>query len=89
MLAKTRPDYRNELVRIAETTPRDFTRHTFDLDSVLAGIGSCENRGSVLPFSLQPECGCAELTECREGRGARTGRVTLQDCIACVVRSTS
>jgi hypothetical protein len=50
----------------------------------LALVAQCPDRGSVLPVSLQPACGCAELTECRRGRGKRPGSVTLADCLACV-----
>jgi hypothetical protein len=54
------------------------------LASELAKVAACLRRGPVLPHSLQAECGCAELTECREGRGVHPGRVTLRDCLACV-----
>jgi hypothetical protein len=50
----------------------------------LALVRECPDRGGVLPVSLQPECGCAELTECRRGRGRRPGRVTLDECLECV-----
>lgn len=52
---------------------------------VLAAVAACPDRGSVLPAALQPEgcSGCAELTECRAGRGATPGRVTLEECVAC------
>lgn len=49
----------------------------------LALISSCPDRGSVLPHTLQPECGCAELTECRAGKGSKPGTVTLAECLAC------
>lgn len=47
-------------------------------------IAKCPDRGSVLPHPRQPECGCAELTECRQGKGKEPGAVTLSDCLACV-----
>jgi hypothetical protein len=53
---------------------------------VLAAVMACPDRGSVLPVGLQPECGCAELTECRAGHGAMPGRVTTADCVACRYR---
>ena len=48
-------------------------------------VNDCPWRGSVLPISLQDDCGCLgkELTECRAGRGAIAGRVTLRDCLDC------
>ncbi len=48
-------------------------------------VNSCPSRGPVLPISMQDDCGCLgkELSECREGRGAIPGRVTLRDCLAC------
>lgn len=52
-------------------------------DAVLA----CLDRGPVLPVSMQPECGCAELTECRAGRGKVAGRVTLRECLECKMPS--
>lgn len=49
-------------------------------------VSACPHRGSVLPHTEQPECGCrAELTECRARRGANPGKVTLQDCLDCVL----
>jgi len=50
----------------------------------LALVSACPHRGPVLPVSRQPECGCAELTECRAGKGKRPGAVTLAECLACV-----
>lgn len=50
----------------------------------LALVLGCSARGPVLPVSLQPECGCAELSECRSGRGKTAGRVTLAECLECV-----
>lgn len=52
----------------------------------LAKILVCEERGGVLPLSLQADCGCKgkELSECRSGKGKVAGRVTLADCLACV-----
>jgi len=54
---------------------------------LLSRVSSCVRRGSTLPPSEQPACGCSELTLCRAGRGARPGRVTLDDCLACVASS--
>jgi len=50
----------------------------------LERVANCPHRGSILPHTLQPECGCAELTECQAGRGLVPGRVTLRDCVGCV-----
>lgn len=49
----------------------------------LRPIVECPDRGSVLPVSQQPECGCAELTACSAGKGKTPGAVTLAECIAC------
>jgi hypothetical protein len=49
---------------------------------VLEAVLTCPDRGSVFPNTSQPECGCAELTACRAGRG-RDGAVTLEDCVRC------
>jgi hypothetical protein len=54
------------------------------IDPRLALVAACPDRGSVLPHTLQPACGCAELTECRRGKGMFPGRVTLRDCLECV-----
>jgi hypothetical protein len=48
----------------------------------LAAVHNCPDRGSVLPWADQPECGCAELSECRAGLG-RAGAVTLEECVRC------
>jgi hypothetical protein len=50
---------------------------------VLAAIRTCPQRGASLPVSLQPECGCAELYECRAGKGKVPGQVTTADCWTC------
>ena len=81
-LAAMRPDYRRLLMERANSPvspPRAGT-----MQESLSAIAACADRGSVLPHSLQPECGCAELTECRNGRGRIPGRVTLRDCLACI-----
>lgn len=46
---------------------------------------ACPDRGGILPISMQPEnCRkCGEKSECRAGKGAIPGRVTLRDCFAC------
>jgi glycosyltransferase involved in cell wall biosynthesis len=75
-----------------QLAPARFAR---EWGSFLASIGgaarkarldACPHRGPVLPLSMQPSCGCAskELSECRAGKGAAPGRVTLRDCLACV-----
>ena len=51
---------------------------------LLTLVSTCAHRGTVLPPSEQPACGCAELTRCRAGRGPRRGAVSLDDCLACV-----
>lgn len=51
---------------------------------LLARIVACPHRGSSLPVSEQPGCGCRELYLCRAGKGARPGKVTTADCLACV-----
>lgn len=86
-LARSRADYRAQLIRLARDSSREKFQTGLDLDGILSSVRVCKHRGALLPQSLQPECGCGELTECRAGRGARPGHVTLQDCIACVVDS--
>jgi hypothetical protein len=54
-----------------------------DVAVVLAAVASCPGRGSVLPHTAQPECGCAELTECHAGRSHGLAGVTLAECVAC------
>ena len=83
-LARTREDYRRLLsgaprgAKPERPAPVPADRRTLDLVSV------CPDRGPILSVSLQPACGCAELSECRAGRGATPGRVTLHDCLTCV-----
>lgn len=84
-LARTRPDYRRHLVVLARETGEAGPRRP-ELREILAGIAGCPDRGAVLPVPAQPGCGCSELTECGRGRGTVPGRVTLQDCMACVLR---
>jgi hypothetical protein len=62
-----------------------FTTHTpAQIAQVLDAVRGCPDRGSVLPHTEQPECGCAERTECRAGRGrSGGGAVTLEDCVRC------
>ena len=69
-----------EQIRRAEAS----TRTSLD-PRVRDAVNACEARGSVLPISEQDDCGCRgrELTECRAGRGAKPGRVTLLDCLGC------
>ncbi len=61
-----------------------LTRTSLD-PRVRDAVNGCEARGSVLPVSEQDDCGCRgrELTECRAGLGAKSGRVTLLDCLRC------
>jgi hypothetical protein len=53
--------------------------------AVRDAVNACAFRGSVLPISMQDDCGCrgGELSECRAGRGKVPGRVTLRDCLSC------
>ena len=48
-------------------------------------VNACPERGSILPLAEQADCGCLgrEWTECRAGRGASPGKVTLRECLAC------
>ena len=57
--------------------------------AVRDAVNACTDRGPVLPISLQDDCGCLgkELSECRAGKGAIAGRVTLRDCLACQSQS--
>ena len=41
--------------------------------AVIAAVAACPDRGGSLPVSVQPECGCAELYECRAGQGGDPG----------------
>jgi hypothetical protein len=54
---------------------------------VLAVVRCCPDRGSVLPHTRQPECGCAERTECRATAEAARDGVTLEECIRCRCQS--
>jgi hypothetical protein len=83
-LAQTRPDYRALLA--GQRHPEASPPRPMDLNSALARISSCADRGRVLPLGEQPECGCAELTECRKGRGRLAGKVTMGDCLSCVAQ---
>jgi len=65
-----------------EQATRSARRPAID-PAVRDAVNACPHRGPVLPVSQQPECGCAELSECRSGRGARPGRVTLRECLDC------
>jgi hypothetical protein len=88
-LARTRADYRLQLVRTALESAPAASGAAIDLSSALGAVSACPHRGPVLPVSLQPECGCSELSECRAGRGLVPGRVTLLDCLACVLRRSA
>src|SRR5579883_1497621 len=89
LLAKTRKDYRRELIQRCDPPIPSHPTRTMDIGEVLAAISSCPDRGNVLPPSQQPECGCSELSECRAGRGRTPGLVTLPDCVACVISRLS
>lgn len=67
-----------------EATPQARSRAAGpDQRTVLAAVNACPELGPSLPISQQPECGCAELYECRAGRGETPGRVTMGDCRDC------
>ena len=85
ILAKTRDDYRRQLVHLAQANTTNSP--PLSLHILLEAVSQCPYRGDVLPPVLQPECGCSELTECRAGRGAYAGRVTMSDCLACMRRN--
>ncbi len=85
-LARTRADYRLQLLRTAVESAPAASDKAIDLSAALGAVSACPHRGPVLPVSLQPECGCSELSKCRAGRGLVPGRVTLPDCLACVLR---
>jgi len=53
-----------------------------EMRAVLDAVAACPDRGATLPHSRQPECGCAELTECRAGC-KRPAAVTLEACVRC------
>jgi hypothetical protein len=59
-------------------------RATID-PAIRDAVNACPDRGSVLPLSMQEDCGCRgrELSACRAGKGEAPGRVTLRDCLAC------
>src|SRR5947209_1882569 len=85
LLARERDDYRRALIaRAGEAEPIPQTTGRIATPEELEAVTSCPHRGSVLPVSLQPGCGCRELSECRAGRGTTVGRVTLRDCLACI-----
>src|SRR5260370_38996799 len=84
ILARTRGDYRLQLIRLAREAALRPGMRARDLQEILTEVSNCPHRGALLPLPLQPECGCSELTECRVGRGAHPGRVTLHDCLACL-----
>jgi hypothetical protein len=86
VLARTRADYRQQLARVAREAHTTARPCTAELSDVLAAVAACPDRGGILAASLQPECGCSELTECLAGRGAIPGQVSLQDCLSCAVR---
>lgn len=85
----SRPEYRTDgadaLIRIAIGRGKVIASQPVDLDRarILESIRACPQRGASLPVSLQPECGCAELYECRVGKGKVPGQVTTADCWRC------
>jgi hypothetical protein len=85
LLARTRDDYRKQLVRVALGNNAGPKRVTPDIQVLLEAVSRCPYRGNVLAPGLQPECGCSELSECDAGLGETPGRVTTSDCLACVV----
>jgi hypothetical protein len=86
-LAATRLDYRSLLIQRARGLAVEGMVST--PSALLAAVAACPSRGAVLSHTLQPECGCHELTECRKGRGLTPGQVTLRDCLACVSAQAS
>ena len=54
-------------------------------DLILRAVATCPMRGTVLPHTSQPGCGCDELTECRAGRGRDPAGATLYECLLCVL----
>jgi hypothetical protein len=55
---------------------------------LLAAVLVCPHRGAVLPLSLQPYVAegcrrCGELSLCAAGKGARPGKVSLEECVRC------
>jgi hypothetical protein len=64
------------------TSPAEPPRRDARLDLVR----TCPHRGSELPHTMQPPCGCKTFTLCQAGRGPyhRAGAVTLAECLACV-----
>ena len=85
-LARTRGDYRRRLVELSVEAKSDGRNRRIDMEEALSRINGCRLRGSSLPVSSQVECGCSELTECFAGHGKVAGRVTLQDCLACIAQ---
>ena len=83
-LAEVRDDYRRRLVELSSEARIESRALLIEMDEALSRINRCSRRGMTLPHFLQADCGCSELTECLAGRGAVSGRVTLQDCLACV-----
>lgn len=59
-----------------------------EMSQVLLAVRTCPDRGSVLSHTVQPECGCAELTACHAGlgrgrAGVGAGAVSLEECVRC------
>lgn len=78
-----RADYAGYLAAAPDPATADAVAAVAARNGLLARVAACPDRGSVLPVSLQAECGCGELSECRAGRGSVSGRVTLQNCMDC------
>src|SRR5438309_1573540 len=87
-LVLTRSDYRRFILEKPPEAPPDAPR-LLDMQEVFGLIKSCPYRGSVLPISIQPSCGCSELSECGLRKGNTPGRVSLGDCMRCVVSKPS
>jgi hypothetical protein len=84
-LARKRVDYQRQLVRLAGDHRSPSPPASRELNELLERIARCPNRGRILPPSLQAECGCSELSECKAARGRRPGWVSLDECLNCVV----
>lgn len=55
-------------------------------------VNACEHRGpegGLIPTEDEADCcgGGPELTRCDLGKGARSGRVTLRECLSCRARA--
>lgn len=83
------PDYSPGIVRMAllDASVAPGEAEAPRTDPRLLRVQACPWRGPTLPVSEQKEgCGCggSELTQCKAGKGADPGKVTLGECLACV-----